>query len=141
MRNPLDPDYVPFTCAVVSALCGKPTLMEEFGGCTAPPGAPSQVWNWQAYGKPRTQFMASEEDLADYYAAVLPKLVEVGATGAMLWCFADYSSDLWNEPPCDEARHERFFKNSRLRWGESQVLVSQMQIIIGKQGGKFCPHK
>ena len=27
----------------------------------------------------------------------------------MLWCFADYSSDLWNEPPCDEARHERFF--------------------------------
>jgi hypothetical protein len=61
MRNPLDPDYVPFTCAVVSALCGKPTLMEEFGGCTAPPGAPSQIWNWQAYGKPRTQFMASEE--------------------------------------------------------------------------------
>jgi hypothetical protein len=54
-------------------------------------------------------FMASEEDLAAYYAAVLPKLVEVGATGAMLWCFADYSSDLWNEPPCDEARHERFF--------------------------------
>ena len=83
--------------------------MEEFGGCTAPPGAPSQVWNWTAYGKPRSQFMASEEDLAAYYAAVLPKLVEVGATGAMLWCFADYSSDLWNEPPCDEARHERFF--------------------------------
>lgn len=109
MKNPLDPDYVPFTCAVVSALCGKPTLMEEFGGCTAPPGAPSQVWNWTAYGKPRSQFMASEEDLAAYYAAVLPKLVEVGATGAMLWCFADYSSDLWNEPPCDEARHERFF--------------------------------
>ena len=109
MKNPLDPDYVPFTCAVVSALCGKPTLMEEFGGCTAPPGAPSQVWNWTAYGKPRAQFMASEEDLAAYYAAVLPTLVDVGATGAMLWCFADYSSDLWNEPPCDEARHERFF--------------------------------
>lgn len=109
MKNPLDPDYVPFTCALVTTLTGKPTLMEEFGGCTAPPGAPSQVWNWTAYGKPRSQFMASEQDLADYFAAVLPKLVEVGATGAMLWCWADYSSDLWQQPPCDEAWHERFF--------------------------------
>lgn len=109
MKNPLDPDYVPFTCALVTTLTGKPTLMEEFGGCTAPPGAPSQVWQWTAYGKPRSQFMASEQDLADYFAAVLPKLVEVGATGAMLWCWADYSSDLWQQPPCDEAWHERFF--------------------------------
>ncbi len=109
MRNPLDPDYVPFTCAMVTALTGKPALMEEFGGCTAPPGAPSQVWNWTAYGKPRSQFMASEQDLADYFAAVLPKLVEVGATGAMLWCWADYSSELWTLPPCNEAWHERFF--------------------------------
>jgi endo-1,4-beta-mannosidase len=53
--------------------------------------------------------MASEHDLADYFAAVLPKLVEVGATGAMLWCWADYSSELWQQPPCDEAWHERFF--------------------------------
>jgi endo-1,4-beta-mannosidase len=40
---------------------------------------------------------------------VLPTLVDVGATGAMLWCWADYSSHLWTQPPCDEARHERFF--------------------------------
>jgi endo-1,4-beta-mannosidase len=53
--------------------------------------------------------MASEQDLADYFAAVLPKLVEVGATGAMLWCWADYSSELWTLPPCNEAWHERFF--------------------------------
>jgi len=45
-RHPLDPDYVPFTCALTSALCGKPTLMQEFGGCTAPPGQPSFVWEW-----------------------------------------------------------------------------------------------
>jgi endo-1,4-beta-mannosidase len=109
MQNPLDPDYVPFTCAMVTALSGKPALMEEFGGCTAPPGAPSQTWSWTSYGKPRTQFMASEEDLADYYAKVLPNLVDVGASGAMLWCWADYSSELWSQPPCDEAWHERFF--------------------------------
>jgi len=109
----------------VSALCGKQTLMEEFGGCTAPRGdcfvacdgihrrAPrndiSQVWSWNAYGAPREQFMAAEEDLAEYLYATLRNLHTVGATGALLWCFADYAEELWNRPPCDEARHERFF--------------------------------
>jgi endo-1,4-beta-mannosidase len=107
--GPLDTNFVPFLCALTSALCGKPTLMEEFGGCTEAPGKASTVWNWVAYGKPREQFMASEEALADYLEQVLSKLIEVGATGAMLWCYADYTPELWNLPPCDEARHERFF--------------------------------
>jgi endo-1,4-beta-mannosidase len=108
-REPLDPDLVPFTCALTTALCGKPTLMEEFGGCTAQAGEPSQVWEWTAYGQPRTQFMASEEDLAGYLETVLPKLIEVGATGALVWCFADYIPELWDKPPCSESKHERFF--------------------------------
>ena len=108
-RGPLDPDYVPFVCAFTAALSGKPTLMEEFGGCTAPPGEASQTWEWTAYGRPRTQFMASEEDLAEYLRQTLPRLVEVGATGALVWCFADYVPDLWERPPCKESRHERFF--------------------------------
>ncbi|HEX9374568.1 MAG TPA: hypothetical protein VF897_26365, partial [Roseiflexaceae bacterium] len=78
-RGPLDPDLVPFTCALTTALCGKPTLMQEFGGCTVGPGEPSQEWSWTAYGRPRTQFMASEEDLAAYVDAVLPRLVDVGS--------------------------------------------------------------
>ncbi len=108
-RRPLDPDLVPFTCALTTALSGKPALMEEFGGCTAPPGQPSFVWEWTAYGEPRRQFMAAEDDLAAYLAVVLRKLVEVGATGALVWCFADYVPDLWDRPPCEESRHERFF--------------------------------
>lgn len=108
-RDPLDPDLVPYTCALVTALCGKPTLMEEFGGCTAAPGEPSQMWNWTAYGQPREQFMASEDDFAAYIEAVLPRLVDVGATGAMLWCFADYVPALWDKPPCEQSKHERFF--------------------------------
>lgn len=108
-RGPLDPDLVPYTCAMTSALCGKPTMMEEFGGCTAAPGKASEVWEWQAYGKPRTQFMASEEDLAEYISEVLPRLQAVGSPGALLWCFADYIPELWDRPPCDEARHERHF--------------------------------
>ena len=109
LDNPLDPDYVPFTCALTTALCGKPTLMEEFGGCTAPPGEPSQTWEWVSYGEPRAQFMASEEDFAAYIQAVLPRLVQVGATGAMIWCYADYAPKLYDRPPCLESRHERFF--------------------------------
>ncbi len=108
-RHPLDPDVVPFACALTSALCGKPALMEEFGGCTVGPGQPSQVWEWVAYGHPRAQFMASEEALAEYLAAVLPKLVDVGSTGALVWCWADYVQALWDRPPCDDSRHERFF--------------------------------
>lgn len=108
-RQPLDPDFVPYTCALVSALCGKPTLMEEWGGCTVSKGEASQYWEWTAYDQPRKQFMASEEDFAEYVEAVLPKLVEVGATGSMLWCYADYTPELWDRPPCEESRHERFF--------------------------------
>jgi endo-1,4-beta-mannosidase len=108
-RGPLDPDFVPFTCALTTALSGKPVLMEEFGGCTNTPGHPSDVWEWTAYGEPRTQFMASEEALASYLESVLPRLIEVGATGAVVWCFADYVPELWDRPPCEESVHERFF--------------------------------
>ncbi len=109
-RGPLDPHFVPYLCALTSALSGgKPTLMEEFGGCTEAPGKPSSTWKWTAYGRPRSQFMASEEAFADYIGQVLPNLVEVGATGAVLWCFADYVPTLWDTPPCLEAHHERFF--------------------------------
>jgi endo-1,4-beta-mannosidase len=109
LENPLDPQWVPYTCALTTALCGKPTLMEEFGGCTVAPGEPSQVWEWTMHGTPRTQFMASEEDFAAYLAQVLPNLIDAGATGAMLWCYADYSEDLWDKPPLVDYRHERHF--------------------------------
>ena len=107
--GPLDPDFVPFLCALTSALCGRPILMEEFGGCTAAPGQSSFVKEWMSYGKPRRQFMASEEDLAVYFERVLPKLVDVGASGALVWCYADYVPEMYDRPPCDESWHERYF--------------------------------
>jgi endo-1,4-beta-mannosidase len=110
-RDPLDPDFVPYLCALVTALTGKPCLAEEWGGCTSPGTSGSVVWEWTSYGMPREQFMAGEEAFAEYVAAVLPRLVEVGSTGAFMWCFADYDSGLWDRPPCDEggAKHERHF--------------------------------
>lgn len=108
-RDPLDPDVVPFACALTAALAGKQVLMEEWGGPTRSPGEPSGVVRWTWDGQERAQFVASEEDLEAYVATVLPALVDVGATGAMLWCFADYHPSLWGGPPCDEAVHERSF--------------------------------
>jgi endo-1,4-beta-mannosidase len=107
----LDTDFMPFLCALVAALAGKPCLAEEWGGCTNPDGDESTIWEWTSYGNPRTQFMAGESALAEHVDGVLPKLVEAGATGAMLWCFADYAESLWDRPPCDPngAKHERHF--------------------------------
>jgi endo-1,4-beta-mannosidase len=109
-RENLDPDFVPFTCALTAALGGKPVLMEEFGGCTALPGEASHIIKWtETNGREREQFMASEEDLAEFLRLTIPKLQDSGATGAMLWCYADYIPELWDKPPCDNAVHERFF--------------------------------
>lgn len=109
-RKPLDPDFVPFTCAVTAALSGKPVLMEEFGGCTAQPGEPSHIMKWtETNGRQRDQFMAGEEDFAEFLSLTIPKLQDSGATGAMLWCYADYVPELWDLPPCQNAQHERWF--------------------------------
>jgi endo-1,4-beta-mannosidase len=113
-RYPLDPEYVPFTCALTAALSGKPVLMEEFGGCTAPRGEASGILRWkETNGTEREQFMAGEEEFAEFLGLTLPKLQESGATGAMLWCFADYVPELWNTPPCLNSVHERFFGLTR----------------------------
>jgi len=109
-RQPLDSDFVPFTCALTAALAGKPILMEEFGGCTARPGEPSYIMKWtETNGREREQFMASEEDFAEFIRQTLPRLQDSGATGAMIWCYADYIPELWDLPPCLNAQHERFF--------------------------------
>jgi len=105
----LDPDTVPFATALTAALSKRPALMEEFGACTAPPGSATTTWGWQALGRSWSQIMLSEEVLAEHVAEVLPRLVEIGATGALLWCYADYDQRLWDRPPCDTKLHERHF--------------------------------
>ena len=109
-RHALDPNYVPFTCALTAALAGRPVLFEEFGINTHWPNQSSfwkEIPNWD--GTTRKVFFASEEDAAEYYAGVLPRLQKVGALGAFCWCSPDYHESLWNEPPCDFQPFERFF--------------------------------
>lgn len=110
-RSFLDPELVPFSCALTAGLSqrGRPTLMQEFGLCTAPKGAPGQTITDDFLGQPRPQYLASEEEGEEYYAAVLERLVATGAAGAYAWCYADYHPSLFVRPPFDTAIRERTF--------------------------------
>jgi endo-1,4-beta-mannosidase len=110
-RSFLDPELVPFSCALTSALSGsgRPTLMQEFGLCTAPPGAAGQTITDDFLGQPLAQYLASEDEAATYYDAVLERLVTTGAAGAYAWCYGDYDSRLFDRPPIATAVRERTF--------------------------------
>ncbi len=110
-RSFLDPELVPFSCALTAGLAGtgRPTLMQEFGLCTAPPGVAGHTITDDFLGRPRSQYLASEEEGADYYDAVLNRLVQTGAAGAYAWCYGDYDPRLFDMPPFATAVRERTF--------------------------------
>ena len=110
-RSFLDPELVPFSCALTAGLAGKgrAPLMQEFGLCTAPKGRDGVTITDDFLGQPRTQYLASEDEGATYYERVIDRLVETGAAGAYAWCYADYDSRLFARPPLDTAIRERTF--------------------------------
>ena len=110
-RSFLDPELVPFSCALTAGLSGRgrAPLMQEFGLCTAPPGAPGQTITDDFLGQPLQQYLASEEEAAEYYDAVLSRLVGIGASGAYAWCYGDYDSRLFDRAPVSTAIRERTF--------------------------------
>ena len=110
-RSFLDPELVPFSCALTAGLSGsgRPALMQEFGLCTAPPGAAGFSFTDDFLGEPRPQYLASEEEAATYYRGVLTRLVDTGAAGAYAWCYADYDVRLFARPPLSTAVRERTF--------------------------------
>jgi endo-1,4-beta-mannosidase len=110
-RSFLDPELVPFSCALTAGLSGsgRRTLMQEFGLCTAPPGREGKTITDDFLGHPRSQYLASEEEAAAYYEAVLERLGETGAAGAYAWCYGDYDPRLFDRPPLATARRERTF--------------------------------
>lgn len=110
-RSFLDPELVPFCCALTSGLAstGRPTLMQEFGLCTAPPGSEGQTITDDFLGRSLSQYLASEEEGATYYSNVLERLVSTGASGAYAWCHGDYDERLFDRAPLSTAVRERTF--------------------------------
>ncbi|MGH2442895.1 MAG: hypothetical protein ACRDFX_07010, partial [Chloroflexota bacterium] len=76
---------------------------------TTRPGEPSHTIQDDFLGVSKPQFLSSEEDAGEYYSAVLDRLWQTGAAGAMAWIYADYAEGLWSEPPLKDAKRERTF--------------------------------
>lgn len=88
-RSETDAALPAFLAEVTRWLGGRDVFFEEFG-------MPART--------------TAEDGAADVFVAgALDALYEAGATGAMLWCYSDYPSAIWELPPLDVAPHERFF--------------------------------
>jgi endo-1,4-beta-mannosidase len=98
-RGRLDTEVVPFLCRLVQSFARKRVLFSEFGNPECPPNQ-SSVGAFSCL---------NEEEMAQYARAVLARLLEIGAIGAMWWCWADYDPALASLPPFDEAPHELRF--------------------------------
>jgi endo-1,4-beta-mannosidase len=124
-RSFLDPELVPFSCALTAGLAGsgRRPLMQEFGVCTAPTGSTGHTITDDFLGVPRLQYLASEEEQASYYEEVLERLMNTGAAGAYAWCFADYDSRLFGRPPLATAMRERTFGLVRVDGGEKPAAT------------------
>lgn len=140
-RSFLDPELVPFSCALTSALAGRgrATLMQEFGLCTAPPGAPGRSITDDFLGTPRAQYLASEQEGADYYSAVLDRLVATGAAGAYAWCYADYDPALFHRAPFATAVRERTFGVVRADGSEKPAAEVFRRLRTRRDAGMLVP--
>lgn len=110
-RSFLDPELVPFSCALTTGLAnsGRPTLMQEFGLCTAAQGSEGHTITDDFLGAPLSQYLASEDEAAVYYRDVLERLFKTGASGAYAWCHGDYHERLFDRSPISTAIRERTF--------------------------------
>jgi endo-1,4-beta-mannosidase len=124
-RGFLDPELVPFSCVLTAELaaCGRPTLMQEFGLCTAPRGMAGTTITDDFLGTPRAQYLASEDEATRYYDEVLDRLVRTGAAGAYAWCYADYDPRLFDRPPLATAVRERTFGLVRADGSEKPAVA------------------
>ena len=99
--GPMDEAFVAFLAAITRWLGGKDVLFTELG-------APTQDGDPDAERQSGAMLLG-EDDARSYLSAAMRGLQQTGATGALTWCFADYASTIWNEPPLDQAPHERHF--------------------------------
>jgi endo-1,4-beta-mannosidase len=97
-----DERLLPFLTRVTRWLGGGAEVMfTEFGV----PTVPVQIADRAA----STSARVGEKQAASYVSRGLSSLRAAGATGAMLWCYADYREAIWSRPPLDQAVHERTF--------------------------------
>jgi endo-1,4-beta-mannosidase len=117
--GPTDDRLLPFLALLTMWIAGgAEVLFEEFGLPTVTsPGA-------------GTGWLVEEHSAAAYTGRALDGLRDVGCSGALLWCFADYVSRLHTRPPFDEAHHERSFGLWRSD-GSAKPVVAEITSRVG----------
>jgi endo-1,4-beta-mannosidase len=80
---------------------GADVVFTEFGLPTSPDSDGADTGA-------RSMFV-DEATAAAFTDRALRDLRLAGATGAMVWCANDYDQSIWNDPPLDQATHERSF--------------------------------
>ena len=139
-RSPLDPELVPFSCALTAGLAARgPVLMQEFGLPTAAPGEAGRTFEDDFLGRRLPQYLASEEEGGHYYAEVLDRLVSTGAAGAYAWCYADYDPRLFDRPPLDRAVRERTFGLLRADGSEKPAAEAFRRLRRKRDAGTLVP--
>jgi endo-1,4-beta-mannosidase len=105
-RGPTDEALLSFLARVTRWLGGgAEVLFAEFGVPTYRRGDPEG----ERLRKTSPAELVEEEEAASYIERALAALLESGSMGALLWCYADYVPEIWQNPPLDKALHERSF--------------------------------
>jgi len=125
--GPTDERLLPFLADIARWLSGKRDLLfTEFGLPTFRRGDPLG----DALELRSASSLVEEQAAAAYTERALVALHQAGCVGAMLWCYSDYDSAIWDEPPLDLAVHERSFGLWRAD-GSAKPTVAVVEAFAG----------
>jgi endo-1,4-beta-mannosidase len=125
--GPTDERLLPFLADVTRWLAGgRDLLFAEFGLPTFRRGDPVG----DALSLRSASSLVEEQAAAAYTERALAALQRAGCVGAMLWCYSDYESAIWEEPPLDLAVHERSFGLWRAD-GSAKPSVAVVEAFAG----------
>ena len=125
--GPTDERLLPFLADVTRWLAGgRDLLFAEFGLPTFRRGDPVG----DALSLRNASSLVEEQAAAAYTERALAALQRAGCVGAMLWCYSDYESAIWEEPPLDLAVHERSFGLWRAD-GSAKPSVAVVEAFAG----------
>ena len=126
-EGPTDERLLPFLADVTRWLAGgRDLLFAEFGLPTFRRGDPVG----DALSLRSASSLVEEQAAAAYTERALAALQRAGCVGAMLWCYSDYESAIWEEPPLDLAVHERSFGLWRAD-GSAKPSVAVVEAFAG----------